>query len=165
MKKWYKLIREKKIFWRFLEKWNINEKSEQSLCLDNIKWIWFKDEYHMFTKKKLITNTFQKLRILQYNVYKSKSKMMIILLHKKKIKNYKSLIIQKSWRHHEEIQTYNSRDTDFILKNNNEKTCFYVNNRIDDNNWHNTWYFKNVNIIILQLRRQNEKNAQNSMNI
>ena len=42
--------------------------------------------------------------------------------------------------------------------------CFYINNRIDDNNWHNTWHFKNINIITLQLRRQNEKNAQNSMN-
>ena len=29
---------------------------------------------------------------------------------------------------------YNSRDIDFILKDNKEKTYFYVNNRIDDNN-------------------------------
>ena len=43
-----------------------------------------------------MTNTFRKLRILQYNVYKLKSKMMIALLHEKKIKNYDILIIQKS---------------------------------------------------------------------
>ena len=90
--------------------------------------------------------------------------MMIILLHEKKIKNYDILMIQKSWRYHEETRTYNSRDIDFTLKNNDKKTCFYINNRIDDNNWYNTWHFKNVNIIMLQLRRQNEKNAQNSMN-
>ena len=41
-------------------------------------------------------NTFQKLRILQYNVHKLRSKMMIILLHEKRIKDYDILIIQKS---------------------------------------------------------------------
>ena len=40
-----------------------------------------------------MTNVFRKLRILQYNVYKSKNKMMIILLHEKRIKNYDILII------------------------------------------------------------------------
>ena len=35
-----------------------------------------------------MTNTFQELRILQYNVYKLRNKMMIILLHEKRIKNY-----------------------------------------------------------------------------
>ena len=29
---------------------------------------------------------------------------------------------------------YNSRDIDFTLKNNDERMCFYINNRIDDNN-------------------------------
>ena len=43
-----------------------------------------------------MTNTFQKLRILQYNVYNLKNKMIIILLHEKRIKNYDILIIQKS---------------------------------------------------------------------
>ena len=42
-----------------------------------------------------MTDTFQKLRILQYNVYKSRNKMIIALLHEKKIKNYNILIIQK----------------------------------------------------------------------
>ena len=89
---------------------------------------------------------------------------MIILLHEKKIKNYDILMIQKSWRHHEKTRTYNSRNIDFTLKNNNKRTCFYVNNRIDDNSWHSTWYFKNVNTITLQLRQQNEEDAQSSMN-
>ena len=43
-----------------------------------------------------MTDTFQKLRILQYNVHKLKNKMMITLLHEKRIKNYDILIIQKS---------------------------------------------------------------------
>ena len=89
---------------------------------------------------------------------------MIALLHEKRIKNYDILMIQESWRHHEEARTYNSCGTDFTLKNNEEKTCFYVNNRIDDNNWHSTWHFKNVEIITLQLRPQDEEFSQDSMN-
>ena len=163
-KKQHELIREKKAFWRLLERRNIDEKSKQSLRLDGVEWIRFKNEHHVLTKEKFMTDTFQKLRILQYNVHKLKSKMMIILLHEKRIKNYDILIIQKLWRHHKKTRTYSSRGIDFILKNNDEKTCFYVNNRIDDNNWHSTWHFKNVNIITLQLRRQNKESAQNSMN-
>ena len=111
-----------------------------------------------------MTKTFQKLWILQYNVHKSKSKVMIILLHEMRIRDYDILMIQESWRHHEKAKTYNSRGIDFTLKDNEEKTCFYVNNRINGNSWHNTWHFKNVKIIILQLRRQNEEFSQDSMN-
>ena len=38
-------------------------------------------------------NIFQKLRILQYNIDKLKNKMIIILSHEKKIKNYDILMI------------------------------------------------------------------------
>ena len=163
-KKQHKLIREKKALWRFFKRRNIDEKLKQFLRLDGVEWIRFKNEHYVFTRERFMTDTFQKLRILQYNVHKLKSKMMIILLHEKRIKNYDILMIQKSWRHHEKTRMYNSRGTDFILKNNDEKTCFYINNRIDGNSWHSTWHFKDVNIITLQLRRQNEENAQNSMN-
>ena len=118
----------------------------------------------MLTERRFMTKTFQKLWILQYNVHKSRNKMMITLLHEMRIKDYDILMIQESWRHHEKTKTYNSRDINFILKNNEKKTCFYINNRINDNSWHNTWHFKNVKIIILQLRWQNEKFSQNSMN-
>jgi len=37
-----------------------------------------------------------KLRILQYDVHKSKDKVMIALLQEKKIQKYNILIIQKS---------------------------------------------------------------------
>ena len=43
-----------------------------------------------------MTDTFQKLRILQYNVHKSRNKIIITLLHEKRIKNYDMLMIQKS---------------------------------------------------------------------
>ena len=73
-----------------------------------------------------MTDAFRKLRILQYNIYKLRNKMIIILLYEKRIKNYNILIIQKSWRYHERTWTYNSRDIDFILKNNDEKTYFIL---------------------------------------
>ena len=53
-----------------------------------------------------------------------------------RIKDYDILMIQESWQYYEEARTYNSRDIDFTLKDNKEKTCFYVNNCIDDNNWY-----------------------------
>ena len=40
-----------------------------------------------------MTKIFQKLRILQYNVHKSRNKMMITLLHEMRIKNYDILMI------------------------------------------------------------------------
>ena len=43
-----------------------------------------------------MTDVFQKLRILQYNIHELRNKMMIILLHERKIKNYDILMIQKS---------------------------------------------------------------------
>ena len=43
-----------------------------------------------------MTKTFQKLQILQYNVHKSRNKMMIALLHEMRIKDYNILMIQES---------------------------------------------------------------------
>jgi len=37
----------------------------------------------------------KKLQILQYNVHKFREKIMITLLHEKKIKNYDILILQE----------------------------------------------------------------------
>ena len=59
-------------------------------------WVRFRNEHHVLTRKRSMTDTSQELRILQYNVHKLRNKMMIILLHEKRIKNYNILIIQKS---------------------------------------------------------------------
>ena len=149
--KQHESIHEKKALWRIFKRWNNRKKLKKFLhChLNAVEWIWFNNKYCLFTRKWLIIKIFQKLWILQYNVHKLKNKMIITLLHEMKIKDYNILMIQESWRHYKKTKMYNSRDIDFILKNNKEKTCFYVNNRIDDNNWHNTWHFKNVKIIIL----------------
>ena len=53
---------------------------------------------------------------------------MIILLNEKNARNYDILII------HKRVKTYNFRDIDFVLKDNERKFCFYINDRIDKNN-------------------------------
>ena len=46
----------------------------------------------MCSLKKKITDTLQKLRILQYNIHKLRNKMIIIFLYEKIIKNYNILM-------------------------------------------------------------------------
>ncbi len=92
----------------------------------------------------------KKLWILQYNVHKFREKMMIALLHEKKIKNYDILILQELWWFDENFRAYCSATVNFTLKNNENRICFYINKRIDSNIWYSTWYFKNVNTITLQ---------------
>ncbi len=92
----------------------------------------------------------KKLWILQYNVYKFREKMMIVLLHEKKIKNHDILILQELWWFDENFRAYCSTTVNFTLKNNESRICFYINKRIDSNIWHSTWHFKDVNTIMLQ---------------
>ena len=80
----------------------------------------------------------QELRIMEYNIHKLKNKMMIILLNKKNARNYNILMIQESWRSHERTKTCNSRDIDFVLKDNEKRIHFYINDRFDSNSRHNT---------------------------
>ncbi len=91
----------------------------------------------------------KKLWILQYNVHKFRNKMMIVLLHEKKIKNYDILILQEFWWFDDIFKAYCSTIVDFTLKNNEDKICFYINKKIDSNIWYSTWHFKDVNTIML----------------
>ncbi len=92
----------------------------------------------------------KKLWILQYNVHKFRNKIIIMLLHEKKIKNYDILILQEFWWFDDIFKVYCSATVDFMLKNNEDRICFYINKRIDSNIWYSTWHFKNVNTIMLQ---------------
>ncbi len=92
----------------------------------------------------------KKLWILQYNVHKFREKMMIALLHEKKIKNYDILILQELWWFDENFRAYCSATVNFMLKNNESRIYFYINKRIDSNIWYSIWYFKDVDTITLQ---------------
>ncbi len=56
----------------------------------------------------------KKLWILQYNVHKFREKMMIALLHEKKIKNYDILILQELWWFDENFRAYCSATVEFL---------------------------------------------------
>ncbi len=107
----------------------------------------------------------KKLWMLQYNIYKFKEKMMIALLHEKKIKNYNILILQKLWRFDENFRAYCLATVNFILKNNESRICFYINKRIDSNIWHLTWHFKNVDTIMLQTLTDDTQMTQKAIHI
>ncbi len=107
----------------------------------------------------------KKLWILQYNVYKFKNKMMIMLLHEKKIKNYDILIFQKLWQFDNIFRAYCSATVDFTLKNNEDRICFYINKRIDSNIWYSTWHFKDVDTITLQTLINNAQMTQKAIHI
>ncbi len=123
------------IFWKFYKK-----SKHITNVQENIKQLWMWTL--MFQQKKLW--------ILQYNVHKFREKIMIALLHEKKIKNYDILIFQELWWFDENFRAYCSVTVNFMLKNNKNKIYFYINKRIDSNIWHSTWYFKDVNTIMLQ---------------
>ena len=93
-----------------------------------------------------------KLRILQYNVNKSRKNVMISLLQKKNIVNYDVLVIQKSWRNTRDAHVYNSCNIDFTLINNEDKLCFLINKKINSNNWMTTWHFEEVETITMRHR-------------
>ncbi len=52
-----------------------------------------------------------------------------------------------------------------MLKNNENKICFYLNKRIDSNIWYSTWHFKDVNMIMLQILTDNIQITQKVIHI
>ncbi len=121
-------------------------------CWEFYKWSkCFADTQENIKQFEMWTLMFQqkKLWILQYNVHKFRNKMMIALLHEKKIKNYDILILQELWWFNDIFKAYCSAMIDFTLKNNKDRICFYINKKIDSNIWYSTWYFKNVDTIML----------------
>ena len=96
------------------------------------------DKHERSKNKEATMSERIELRILQYNVNKSRKNVMISLLQKKNIVNYDVLMIQKSWRDTKNAHAYNSCNIDFTLINNEDKLCFLINKRINNNNWTTT---------------------------
>src|SRR5262249_29358470 len=74
-----------------------------------------------------------KLTLLQYNVNKSRKKVLIGLLDDRNIAKYDFLAIQEPWRNRQNHQGYNPRDSPFyLIEKTSEKTrtAIYVNKRI-----------------------------------
>lgn len=107
----------------------------------------------------------KELRILQYNVHKSRNKVMIALLQETSIKDYDILIIQEPWRYNESSKTYCPASAGFTLEDNGGRTCFYINKRIDSNTWHSTWHSKDVGTITISVEIDGDQTTRTAIHI
>ena len=89
------------------------------------------------------------LRILQYNINKSKVKVMAPLLQERAIEGYDILIIQEPWRNPFDQRVYNPRGSGFAIADNGGRIAIYVNRRIDPNTWTVEWQSPDIGTIIL----------------
>jgi hypothetical protein len=98
------------------------------------------------------------LFILQYNLWNNKDDIMIFMLANSKIRDYDILTIQKFWRNACVFTSYNSFIVDFHLtydEKNDVKVCFYINVKLNVNNWSIKHVFFDVCIIKLKIIQKN----------
>jgi len=80
----------------------------------------------------------QELRILQYNVQKSRDVVLANLFQDPRILKYDVLAIQEPWRNPFIATTYHPLKEHFqltYLDNDTTRVCFYINTRIDPSTW------------------------------
>ena len=77
------------------------------------------------------------LKILQYNVQKSKDKVLIPLFKDEKTREFDIIAVQEPWRNPSQPTTYNRRNGDFHLAfpPQGGRACFYINKKLDLNYW------------------------------
>jgi hypothetical protein len=78
------------------------------------------------------------LFILQYNVRNNKDDIMTFMFTNSKIRNYDILTFQEFWRNVCVFTSFNSFIVDFHLtyeKENNVRVCFYINVKLNVNDW------------------------------
>jgi ribonuclease HI/exonuclease III len=103
---------------------------------------------------------YQQLRLLQYNVQKSKKKVLIGLLQDKKATKYDIIAVQEPWRNQIDYATYNPRDSSFHVVDSRQKgsrTCIYVNKRIPTSSWSETIHSGDICSVRLRLTCEDQK--------
>jgi hypothetical protein len=108
------------------------------------------------------------LSILQYNVKNSKNEIMISLLTNSQIREYDILTIQKFWRNVCVSTSYNSFSTNFHLLyeiKKNVRICFYVNTKLNVNNWSIDFVSSDMCTLKLNLNEQRIVNIHNVYNV
>jgi hypothetical protein len=98
-------------------------------------------------------STQRTLIILQYNIRNNKKSIMISLLIDSIVQQFDVLIIQKFWRNVCVSISYNSFNIDFHLiyhDENDVRTCFYINTKLDVNRW--SMYFSFEDVCTLKLK-------------
>ncbi len=73
------------------------------------------------------------VKILQYNVNKSRNKVLVGLLADLRVNNFDIIAIQEPWRNTYDSAAYNTRDSGFYLvdiKDRDSRVSTYINKRI-----------------------------------
>ena len=89
----------------------------------------------------------QELRILQYNVQKSRDVVLASLFWDPKILKYDVLAIQEPWRNPFIATSYHPLKAHFQLTHLDDATtrvCFYINKRIDPSTWNISYITKDI---------------------
>ena len=115
-------------------------------------------------------NTHQKdaatLRILQYNVNKSRNKVMAALLQDPGIEEFDILAIQEPWRNTFDSATYNPQNSGFHIVDRKEeepRVVMYVNKRLSTNSW--DAHFTSGDLCTIHLRIPCDTHAPRSIYI
>jgi ribonuclease HI len=109
----------------------------------------------------------QELRILQYNVQKSREVVLANLFQDQRVTEYDILAIQEPWRNPFINTTYNPLKEHFQLTYLDDaatRTCFYVNKRIDPSTWNITFNTKDITTLAINSRYNNKLHVVNVYN-
>ena len=78
------------------------------------------------------------VKILQYNVNKSRNKVLAGLLADPRVNEFDIIAVQEPWRNTYDSTTYNPRDSGFHLidiKDRDSRVSTYINKRISTDCW------------------------------
>ena len=83
------------------------------------------------------------MKILQYNVNKSKNKVLTGLLTDPRVREFDIIAVQEPWRNPYNLTAYSTRDSGFYLVNIRDKdsrVSTYMNKRISIDSWSEVSY-------------------------
>lgn len=109
----------------------------------------------------------QKIRILQYNVQKSREVVLANLFRDQSVTEYDILAIQEPWRNPFINTSYNPLKEHFQLAYPDDtatRVCFYVNKRIDPSTWNVTFNTKDIIILAINSEHNNTLHIINVYN-
>src|SRR5271168_4181134 len=95
----------------------------------------------------------RELCILQYNVQKSKDKVMVPLFEDPRIRDFDIIAVQEPWQNPFYISTYLLSQSSFhvVFPLEGGRACLYINKRIDLNSWTIAFHSPDLCLITLQL--------------
>jgi hypothetical protein len=116
----------------------------------------------------LNTTNKQSLKILQYNVNKSRTKVLMGLLQDPEIALYDIIATQEPWRNPFNNTPYNPRSSPFHTSDQGDKdsrVCTYINKRIQTDKWSETHHTKDLTTITLRTQGAQTEHDQQELRI